>query len=70
MKLHQAQVWKCGDHYLRIVQVERLEVGYKSLAKLSRSDGPHLKATKKEFCRLIKKATLLTPEQVLELSAK
>lgn len=70
MKLNQAQVWKCADRYLRIVQVERLEVGYKSLDKLSKGDGLHLKATKKEFCRMVKTATLLTPEQVLELSAK
>jgi hypothetical protein len=70
MKLRQAQVWKCGDHYLRIVQVQRLEVGYKSVANLSRGEGPHLKVTKKEFCRLIKTATLLSPEQLLELSGK
>ena len=70
MKLHQAQVWKCADQYLRIVQVERLQVGYKAMAKLSRGDNPHLKATKKEFCRLVKTATLLTPEQVQELSVK
>jgi hypothetical protein len=70
MKLHQAQVWKSGDQYLRIVQVERLAVGYKSLKKLSGGDGPHLRATKKEFCRLVKTATLLTPEQVQALSAK
>lgn len=70
MKLQQAQVWKCGGQYLRIVQVERLKVGYKLFTKLSNREGHHREVTKKEFCRLIKTATLLTPVQVLELSAK
>jgi hypothetical protein len=70
MKLEQGQVWKRGEHYLRIVELERLKVGYKTQTKLTSRDGHHREVTKKEFCRLIKTATLLTPVQVLEASQK
>jgi hypothetical protein len=70
MKLEQGQVWKRGEQYLRITQVERLKVGYKLMSDLTKRDGHHREVTKKEFCRLIKTATLLTPVQVLEASAK
>jgi hypothetical protein len=70
MKLEQGQVWKRGEQYLRITQVERLKVGYKLMNDLTKRDGHHREVTKKEFCRLIKTATLLTPVQVLEASAK
>lgn len=63
MKLEQNQVWKTGDAYLRIVRLERLEVEYKSLADLKSADGVHHHVSKKEFCRLIKNAALLTREQ-------
>lgn len=59
MKLQQGQVWKQGDEYLRIVHLERLEVGYKIMADLVTKEGKHRRATKKEFCRLIKGARLL-----------
>jgi hypothetical protein len=59
MKLQQGQVWKCGAEYVRIVQLERLEVGYKSANDLKFTDGKHQHTSKKDFCRLLKGATLV-----------
>jgi hypothetical protein len=59
VKLQQGQVWKCGEQYVRIVHLERLEVGYKSAADLRFTDGKHQHTSKKDFCRLLKGATLL-----------
>ncbi len=61
MKLQQGQVWKCGAEFVRIVQLERLEVGYKSGADLKFTDGQHRRTSKKDFCRLLKGATLVAP---------
>jgi len=59
MKLKQAQTWRCGDDYIRIVDLQRLEVGYKILKDLKGSDGTHRRTSKKEFCRMLKNATLV-----------
>ena len=67
MKLAQNQVWKQGDVYLRIVQLERLEVKYKAISNLRAGDGQHFHVSKKEFCRLIKGARLLTQAEVKEI---
>ena len=67
MKLAQNQVWKKDDEYLRIVQLDRLEVKYKAVTNLLAGDGQHHHVSKKEFCRLIKNATLLTQTQVREI---
>jgi hypothetical protein len=64
MKLQQSQVWKKGDSYLRIVRVERLAVDYKAQRDPNSKKGTHHHATKKEFCRLIKDATLLTDQEI------
>ena len=64
MKLQQGQVWKKGDEYHRIVHLERLEVKYKTFKDLVTREGTHHHVTKKEFCRLIKGATLLSSEEV------
>lgn len=64
MKLQQNQVWKQGDQYLRIVHLERLEVRYKAITNLLTNDGPHYQVSKKEFCRLIKGANLMTQDDV------
>jgi hypothetical protein len=61
VKLQQGQIWKCGGEYVRIVHLERLEVGYKSATNLKFSDGKHLHTSKKDFCRLLKGATLVAP---------
>ena len=62
MKLKQGQVWKCGDEYVRIVQLERLEVSYKSATNLQFTGGKHQHTSKKDFCRLLKGAALLEAE--------
>jgi hypothetical protein len=63
IKLRQAQVWKLGEKFLRIVRLERLEVEYKSTSTLTAEKGTHHTVSKKEFCRLIKPAELLDPEK-------
>ena len=59
MKLQQGQVWQQGGQYYRIVQLERLAVEYKTMRDLVTKSGKHHRVTKKEFCRLIKGATLV-----------
>ena len=66
MILQQNQVWKQGDQYLRIVRLERLRVEYKTMKDLSSREGTHERATKKEFCRLLKGAVLLPPPEALK----
>lgn len=61
MRLQQNQVWKQGGLYLRIVVLERLRVEYKEMRDLSSREGKHRQATKKEFCRLLKGAVLVSP---------
>jgi hypothetical protein len=60
MKLCQGQVWKQGKEYIRIVRLERLEVEYKSLLSLANKKGTLHATSKKDFCRLLKGAKLLT----------
>ncbi len=62
MKLRQGQVWKLDKKFIRIVTLERLAVGYKMGKDLPMEEGTHHQATKKEFCNLLKQATLLDPE--------
>lgn len=64
MKLAQNQCWQQGDTYLRIVRLERLEVEYKAQTNLLSADGRHHHVSKKEFCRLIKGATLLSSDDI------
>jgi hypothetical protein len=61
MKLRQGQVWQCGDTFVRIVRLERLEVGYKSATDLKFTDGTHQHTSKKDFCRMLKGAMLISP---------
>lgn len=70
MKLEQNQVWKQGGEYYRIVQLERLEVRYKQVGDFGTGEGSHHHVSKKEFCRLIKGATLLTQDEIRELWQK
>ncbi len=66
-KLQQGQTWKRGQQYLRITRLERLAVEYKVISDLATRHGAHHKATKKEFCCLIKNAELLPAKQVISL---
>ncbi|MDA1277482.1 MAG: hypothetical protein O2960_26065 [Verrucomicrobia bacterium] len=63
MKLQQSQVWKRGDIYVRIVRLERLSVDYKATDSPHSRIGTHHHVTKKEFCRLLKDATLCEAER-------
>jgi hypothetical protein len=60
VKLCQGQVWKKAGQYLRIVRLERLEVEYKSLPNLGNKEGTKHVTSKKDFCRLLKGAHLLS----------
>lgn len=66
MKLQQNQIWQQGDLYLRIVHWERMFIVYKEMKDLSTRQGTEHQVSKKEFCRLIKGAVLLTPEEARE----
>jgi hypothetical protein len=61
MRLQQNQVWQQGDQYLSIVKLERLSVEYKAMKNLTTKEGKHHQVTKKEFCRLLKGAVLVSP---------
>ena len=62
LKLKQGQLWKTGDEYLRIVDLQRLEVKYKALKDPGAPEGTHHHVSKKDFCRLLKHATLVEPK--------
>jgi hypothetical protein len=62
MKLQQNQIWHKGSEYYRIVQLDRLEVQYKTMTDPLSGRGPHEQVTKKEFCRLLKGAVLVETE--------
>ena len=59
MRLKQGQIWKNETAYIRIVQLERLSVEFKIMEDAYTKDGTHKQLSKKEFCRLIKGATLV-----------
>lgn len=64
MKLEQGQIWKRGEDYLRIVEWARLSIEYKLMKDPVTKQGTLHKVTKKEFCRLLKGAELLKPEDL------
>ena len=67
MKLAQGQVWKTGGEYIRIVNLERLEVKYKAMKDPATREGTHHHVTKKQFCRLLKNAELLSRDEEKQL---
>jgi len=64
MKLRQNQVWKQGNQFIRIVELQRLKVKYKAMKDLSTKEGDQHDVTKKEFCRMLKGATLVSPPEI------
>ena len=64
LKLAQGQLWKTGDEYLRIVDLQRLEVKFKRVKDLETGEGTHHHVSKKEFCRLLKGAALVSGDKV------
>ena len=69
LRLQQGQVWKFGGEFIRIVRLERLAVEYKLCKNLKVGEGKHLQVTKKEFCRLLKTATLVSSPQTVKASS-
>lgn len=61
LKLEQGQIWKQGETFYRIVVRERLSVEYKAMSDPESGEGARHTVTKKEFCRLIKGAQLVSP---------
>lgn len=59
LKLEQGQIWKRDTDFIRLVRLERLSVEYKLINDPATGEGTHHRATKKEFCRLIKPLTLV-----------
>ena len=59
--LQQGQVWNQSDEFIRIAHPERLEVGYQVVKNLKTGQGTHHDTSQKDFCRLLKSATLLGP---------
>ncbi len=66
MKLEQGQLWNKGDTYYRIVKWARLSIDYLKLDSIDAERGERVSTSKKEFCRLLKGATLVTPEMLEE----
>ncbi len=64
MKLEQGQIWKQGEDYLRIVEWARLSIEYKVMKDPVSKVGTLHRTTKKEFCRLLKGAALVKPEEM------
>lgn len=62
MKLEQGQLWQQGEDFYRIVEWERLAIDYKKLAHPEEKEGERVRVSKKEFCRLIKGAVLVTTQ--------
>ena len=62
-KLEQGQVWKAGEDYYRIVTWQRLAIEYKHITDWVTREGTVHNVTKKEFCRLIRNAELLVPDE-------
>jgi hypothetical protein len=58
MKLKQGQVWKKGNKYYRITEWARMAICYKLSYTLHAPEEPVEEVSKKEFCRIIKGATL------------
>ena len=63
MKLCQGQTWKRGHQYLRIVHLERLKVEYKAMMSLTTREGLVQVTSKKDFCRLLKGAHLMSQDK-------
>lgn len=62
MKLQQGQIWKKGEEYYRVVEWARLAIQYKVMKDPVSGEGAIHCVTKKEFCRMLKGAELLTSE--------
>lgn len=66
MRLLEGQLWKVGESYWRILYRDNRRVVYKVMKDAAKKEGEEVEATKKEFCRQLKHAVLLTPDHVRE----
>lgn len=60
LKLLEGQLWKTRNEYIRILYRDNLSVGYKTMKDPLTKEGEVHQISKKEFCRLLKGAELLT----------
>ncbi len=61
MRIFQDQVYQKGEQSIRLLRVERHEVEFKTTQGDPKGDGEIRVLSKKEFCRLLKGMTLVTP---------
>lgn len=61
MRIYQDEIYQKGAKFIRIVKLDRYEVGYKTMDGDPKGNGTVAVATKKDFCRLLKGMTLLKP---------
>ena len=61
MRLEQGQIWEKGEDFILIVVWERHFIEYKTMQDLETREGTSNRVTKKEFCKLLKGATLQVP---------
>ena len=61
MRLFQDQLYRKGEHFVRILRLDRYEVEFKTTEGDPKGEGPTQVFKKKEFCRLLKGMTLVTP---------
>lgn len=60
MKLRQNQIWQKDENYIRIVHRDTLSVVYKPFTAATVNEKvPHQRATKKDFCRMLKGFVLI-----------
>lgn len=66
MRIFQDQIYQKGEHFIRIVRLDRYEVEYKASDGSPKAEGTQAVLPKKEFCRLLKGMTLVIPEKKAE----
>jgi len=64
MKLQQGQIWQLEDRFLRIIKWARMSIEYKAMKDPFAKEGTVHQVSKKEFCRLVKEAKLMTPDDL------
>ena len=62
MRIFQDQLYRKGERFVRLLRVERHEVEFKTTQGDPKGDVEIQTLSKKEFCRLLKGMTLVTPE--------
>ncbi len=63
MRIYQDEIYQKGDRFIRIMRLDRYEVEFRTTQGDPKGEGPEQVYKKKEFCRLLKGMTLVTPEK-------